>query len=96
MMVTVQTERAKRKLFSNLYKLEFIELYKDIKINHDMTPEEKQAKKVLIEDAKKKTAELQANNTLTNDQKNWLFLIRGPPWEHRMVKVRPRQTVAAK
>ena len=55
-MVTVQTERAKRKLFSNLYKLESIELYKDIKINHDMTPEEKQAKKVIIEYAKKKNS----------------------------------------
>ena len=95
MMVTVQTERAKRKLFSNLYKLESIEMYKDIQFNHDMTPEEKKAKKSLIENAKKKTAELQADNTLTSDEKNWMFLVRGPPWEHRMVKVRPRQIVTA-
>ena len=51
-------------------------------------------KKVQIEEAKKKTEDLQANNNLTDDAKNWVFLIRGPPWDLRMVKVRPREETA--
>ena len=36
------------------------------------------------------TEELQKDTSLTEDQKNWVFRIRGPPWDHRMVKIRPQ------
>ena len=90
LMVSVQNERTKRKLFSNIPKLQQSNLYKDIKFNHDRTADEREATKKKVKDAKKKTEDLQNDSTLTDDAKNWVFLVRGPPWDQRTVKVRPR------
>ena len=91
LMVNVQNERSKRKLFGNLFKLQQHHLYRNIKFNHDRTANEREATKERVKEAKKKTEELQNDSKLSDDAKNWVFLVRGPPWDQKTIKVRPRQ-----
>ena len=56
-----------------------------------MTKEEKVKTRMLVEEAKKRSRELREDTELDNDSKNWIFLVRGPPWKQRIMKVRPRQ-----
>ena len=90
-LVTIKTERAKRMLFGNLYKLQNDEELKSLNFNHDVTEEEKKATKERVKEAEKKTEELKNDLTLSDDEKNWIFKIRGPPWDQRMVKIRPKE-----
>ena len=91
MKVTVKTEKAKRKLFGNLYKLKDNDKFKTLSFNHDMTDVEKQNTKEKVKEAKQKTNDLQNNTALNEDAKNWVFLVRGPPWDQKIRKIRPRQ-----
>ena len=88
-IVTLKTEKAKRLLFGNLYKLKEIDEWKELKFNHDMTDEERKARKEKVKEAKEKTDALRNNTSLSHDAKNWLFVVRGPPWDQRLVKKRP-------
>ena len=93
MMITFKTEKAKRMLFGNLHKLQNYNDLKSVSFNHDMTENEKKTTKTKLDEAKKKTEELKNNLTLSDDAKNWVYKIRGPPWDQKMVKVRPRQQI---
>ena len=90
-MVQLKTERAKRILFSNLQSLRQNNAFKHLSINHDRTNEERDKAKELINKADEKTKSLQEDETLTEDAKNWMFVIRGPPWDLREVKKDPQQ-----
>eukprot|EP00794_Sanderia_malayensis_P019527 gene19527-21456_t len=86
LLISVKTEKTKRQLLSKLYKLRENEQYKAISINHDMTRKERKRTRALVEEAKKKTADLLTNTELSEEAKNWVFRMRGPPWEQKMVK----------
>ena len=60
-------------------------------MNHDMTKDEKLQTKLRVEEAKLKTKELAENVELDEDSKNWVFVVRGPPWSQHIVKLRPRK-----
>ncbi len=92
LLVTVGSEDTKRKIFANLYKLRNDEdaRYKEIGMNHDMTKEERKKTKLLVEEAKRKTASLEENPDLDEESKNFVFRVRGPPWNQEIVKVRKR------
>ena len=60
-------------------------------MSHDMTKEEKAQTRLRVEEERKKTAELANDTELDSDSKNWLFIVRGPPWKQRTVQVRPRR-----
>ena len=89
LLVTMKTEKSKRLLFGNLYKLKDNEELQHMKFAHDMTEEERKTRKEKVKEAKEKTAELQNDTSISDDAKNWRFVIRGPPWEQRLVKIRP-------
>ena len=52
-------------------------------MSHDMTRDERTKTKLLIEEAKSQTI----NDT---DSKNWIYKVRGPPWDQRIQRVRRR------
>ena len=52
--IRVNTEKAKKKLFRKLYKLKNNEKFKHIRINHDMTENERNLTKQRIEEARQK------------------------------------------
>ena len=82
LFVKVKSESTKRKIFSNLYKRRATDSH--INMSHDMTIEERKKTKDLVEEAKRKTEEL----TSKNNSKNWVFKVRGPPWDQQIMKVR--------
>ncbi len=92
LLVTVGSEDTKRKIFANLYKLRNTEdaTFKEIGMNHDMTKEERKKTKLLVEEAKQKTARLAENPDLDEESKNFVFRVRGPPWSQEIIKVRKR------
>ena len=56
-------------------------------MSHDMTKEERKNTKSLDEEAKQKTKEF-AQKSVGNS-KNWVFRVRGPPWDQKIMKVKP-------
>lgn len=90
LLITVKSETIKKRIFSQLHKLRSIEQYKHIRMNHDMTAEEKANTKMLVEEARRKSNELAENSQLDSDSKNCFFKVRGPPWNLRIVKLRPQ------
>ena len=54
------------------------EPYSRISISHDMTKEEREQNKKLLTEAKKLQDE---------DQGNWTYKVRGPPWDLKIVKL---------
>ena len=90
MIVQLKTERAKRILFGNLQTLRQNSKFKHLQFNHDRTEVEKTRAKEFIKKAEEKTKKLQEDSSLDDDAKNWIFVIRGPPWDLREVKKRPQ------
>lgn len=90
LMVTVRSELVKKRIFSQLHKLRSVEQFKNIHVNHDMTKEEKANTKLLVEEAKRKSKELADSSQLDLISKNWVYKVRGPPWDQKIVKLRPR------
>lgn len=86
MIVQLKTEKSKRILFGNLSKLRQNDAYKHLKFNHDRTDDERKIWKDMVNKAEQKTKQLHDNSTLTADAKNWMYVIRGPPWDLREVK----------
>ena len=84
-MVTVKKEETKRALFRNLYKLKETEnkQYEQIAMSHDMTFEEKENNRKLLDVANKKRNE--------EPSENYTFVVRGPPWNRYIQRVRKRQ-----
>ena len=89
LIVKVKTETTKRRIFSQLYKLRDKVDFASMSMSHDMTKEERIQTKVLVEKAKQMTKDFTENNE--NDvSKNWIFRVRGPPWNQRIQKIRSR------
>lgn len=62
----------------------------NLNISHDRTEEEKKATTERLQEAKQKNYEIQNNNLLNEEEKNWVFRVRGPPWNQKIVKVAKR------
>ena len=80
-LIATLTEEAKIK--RNAYKLSSSERYKKIGIKHDMSKEERLREAKLKKEAKEK----QRNEA----SGNFIFLVRGLPWERKIVKIRKMQ-----
>ena len=80
LLIPVCDENAKRQLFGKLYKLKNAVEFKGISVSHDMTKDERLNTKLSVE----KTKEKGKNE---NVSKNWIFKVRDPPWEQRIVKL---------
>ena len=89
MIVQLKTERAKRILFGNLQTLRQNRQFQHLQFNHDRTEDERNKAKELVKKADEKTKQLNDDSTLDEDAKNWIYVIRGPPWDLREVKKRP-------
>ena len=66
LLVKVNSETIKRTIFGQLHKLGNMN-DNNISMSHDMTKEERQRTKLLVDDAKMKTKEIKDDNTLDND-----------------------------
>ena len=86
LLIIVDSEITKRNIFGKFYKLRNNEEFKNINVSHDMSVEERMKTKLLLEEAKQKTMDLNTNDS--SGSKNWIFRVRGPPWDQRIVKVR--------
>jgi len=71
----------KNYLMNNLYHIRKSQ-HKDIIISHDMTLKERGQCKELVEEAKKKEQEEQSGE--------WIFRVRGPPGQMKVMKIRKR------
>ena len=91
LLITVDSEITKRKIFSRLYRLKDHEAFSGVSVSHDMTRDERNQTKALVDKAKEQTRALAASD---NDaSKNWAYKVRGPPWDQHIkkVKIRPQQ-----
>ena len=89
LLVKLKSDTAKRRIFSQLYKLRNSTEFSSMSMSHDMTKEERLRTKMLVEEAKQKKRELSEKDE-NNESKNWVFRVRGPPWNQRIEKVRLR------
>ena len=77
MLVKLKDESLKRKFFRNLAKLRESERFKNVRIYHDMSREEREADKVRVNEAKK----------MSEESKKFTYKVRGPPWARVTVKI---------
>ena len=84
--VSMEDVDSKKRFMRNIYKLKqpdtqsvSNEVYSRISVAHDMTPDEREANKKKIQEAKDRNA--------GNQSENFKFVVRGPPWERRIVKI---------
>ena len=56
-----------------------------------MTENERNLTKQRIEEARQKTIELQQNPSLKSIEKDYTFLVRGPPWAQEIIKTKKRK-----
>ena len=74
---TIKAE-AKKKIMRNLGNLRASD--RNISMNHDMTKEEREMTKNLIKKAKDMNEQEKSGE--------WHFIVRGPPWDKEILKVR--------
>ena len=89
LLVAVSSEEQKRKLFKCLYRLKDIDMFTNISMSHDMTKEERALTKSKVAEANSKTAQMIENDK--EKSKNWIFRVRGPPWQQKVVLVKRHQ-----
>ncbi|KAI4823548.1 hypothetical protein KUCAC02_012129 [Chaenocephalus aceratus] len=74
----------KEKIFKNVRKLKNCEnKYQRISISNDYNKEDRELIRNKVEEAKAKTA--------ADESKNYVFRVRGPPWNLRLVKLRKQE-----
>ena len=80
-MVGTFTEETKMKIMRNAHKLSHSgsEIYRGIGIKHDMTKEEREKDNELKREAKERTEK---------DTENFIHVVRGMPWERKIVKIK--------
>ena len=82
-LVQFETEQDKVEMMKNLYKLGGSAApYNKISIRQDMTRTERKADKKLQNEAKSKNEE--------TPEGNFIFQVRGPPWDRKVVKIRKK------
>jgi len=81
-MIVTCTDESKAKIMKSAHKLagSSSDYFKKIGIKHDMTREEREQEAKLKEEAKEKNKAEQS--------KDFVYLVKGLPWERRIVKIR--------
>ena len=80
MKVEFTGENIKRGIFKNLHKLkECRPPLSQVRVQHDMSREEREEETRLYKEAKAMGAQ---------DQGNWSYKVRGPPWARRIAKIK--------
>jgi TolB-like protein len=82
MLISFVDTESKSKLMRNLYKLgqeDISDMFHNISVKHDMTPDEREKEKVL----RSKTKEMNE----VCEEKNVKYVVRGPPWEREITKM---------
>jgi len=81
-LVQLASRWVKNMIMESLYKLKSMEAkFKNVIIAHDMTRRERDECKTLVTEARNKTQE----------QGDWVYRVRGPPGQMRIVQFRVRQ-----
>jgi hypothetical protein len=82
LMVVALNENVKATVMKNVHKLREVksDYYKKIGIKHDMTQDEREKEIALKKESKKKQKD--------DKNGNFLYLVRGHPWERRIVKIK--------
>lgn len=81
LLLSLGSADTKKKIFKNLKKLrESEEPFRSIQVSHDLTVKERDELKSLVKTAKEKEEQAQGN---------WLYRVRGPPWDRRITKLPP-------
>jgi hypothetical protein len=82
LMVVALNENVKATVMKNVHKLREVksDYYKKIGIKHDMTQDEGEKEIALKKESKKKQED--------DKNGNFLYLVRGHPWERRIVKIK--------
>ena len=88
LLIKLKSEMTKRIIFSQLHKLRNNESLSTLSMNHDMTREERVKTKLLVEEAKRQTKDFMEKSKCDETSKNWVFKVRGPPWNQEIRKVR--------
>lgn len=83
MRVIFEDEKSKGKLMSNLKNLNRAdENLRKLSITHDLTQKEREQNKLKWEEAKEKNSNLQSGD------ENFKFIVKGPPWDRKVVKIK--------
>ena len=90
LLIKLKSEMTKRVVFSQLHKLRNNESLSTLSMNHDMTKEGREKTKLLVDEAKRQTKDLMEKCKSDETSKNWVFKVRGPPWNQEIRKVRRR------
>ena len=84
MKVVFEDEKSKSVFMSNVRKLGTAdEKFKSISIVHDMTKRERELNKEKVKQVKEKNEE--------NESRNYQYVVRGPPWEKKVVKMKVKK-----
>ena len=73
----------KRSILRNVHQLKNNDKFGNIKIDHDKTKQEREESKKLFEEAKRQEAADQSGE--------YIYRVRGPPWERKIRKIRKTQ-----
>jgi hypothetical protein len=79
--LTVASGNTKSEIFRNLIKLRNSN-HNSVSFNHDMTPLEREQNKKLVEEAKSLAKK--------DETGQWLYRVRGPPWDRKILKTRKK------
>ena len=90
--IELKSEEKKRALFKNLHLLHRSQLAtlgamnknSFVTIRHDFTIDQKEERKELLAEVANKNSELPLNTTMK-------FVVRGPPWQQRIQKIKIQQ-----
>ena len=89
LLLVTLTEAAKAALMKNAYKLQFsTSEMKEIRIKHDMSKEDRQREYELRQEARQKQ--------MDNTDQDFLYRVRGPNWDRKIVKIRKFVSKVAK
>jgi hypothetical protein len=84
MKVVFEDEKSKSVFMSNVRKFGTAdEKFQSISIVHDMTTRERELNKEKVKQVKEKNEE--------NESRNYQYVVRGPPWERKVVKVKVKK-----
>ena len=83
LLVRVRSSELKKNIFTNLGKLADDDETKDYRFDHDQTRKQREELKELVTKAKNMTEEDQTQG--------WRYLVRGPPWNRKIKKVKVEQ-----
>ena len=81
-VVTFKEEQSKARLMTSLYNLRDADApYKTMRVQHDLTPAEREQEKKLVQEARELTL---------NEQENFFYVVRGLPGNRKIVRVQKR------